>query len=419
MWGDIAIAFLLAFIVSFMATPWSIKWAYKIKAIDVPKDDRRMHKKTMPKFGGIAVIAGFLISIIYLLFVMSIEGNIDLLNTDSYYKKLIGIFLGIIVITLTGTLDDIRTLKPYQKLFGQIVAAIIVVSFGVVIDEINIPLLNEIGLSSGLLKFITVVWIVGITNAINLMDGLDGLSSGITLISCVSLLIIFALNGSPIIAIVMIASLTGALIGFLPFNFAPAKTYIGDTGSNFLGFMLAIISILGVAKTYTLVVIVLPILVLALPILDVIWAIFRRIKNGKSLKAIFSADNGHVHHKLVRKGFSQKQAVLILYGASAAIGMFAVILLDSGIWKAISFLLMVVAAVALGYKNFMDQKYEENSENKYECTVCKYVYRPMYGNERAGVHAGTSFADLPKDWTCPVCGEKKDVFQRYNEDKDT
>ena len=414
MWGDIAIAFLLAFIVSFMLTPWSIKLANKLGAVDVPKDDRRMHKNSMPKLGGIAVIIGFLISIMYLIFVMEIEGNASNFETDNYYKKLIGIFLGIIVIAITGILDDIKTLKPLQKLFGQVLAAIIVVSFGVTIDQINIPMLSNVGLDQTLAAVATVIWIVGITNAINLMDGLDGLSSGISLISCLSLLIIFALNDSPMIAVIMISSLIGALVGFLPFNFAPAKTFIGDTGSNFLGFMLAIVSILGVAKTYTMAVIVLPILVLGLPILDVAFAIFRRIKKGKSIKAIFSADNGHVHHKLVQRGFTQKQAVLILYGASAILGMFAIILFESGIWKAISFLLMVVAAVALGYRNFVNEKQEDNSETKYECTVCKYIYNPKYGNEKAGIHPKTPFSELPNDWVCPVCGERKDVFQKYN-----
>ncbi len=418
MWGDIAIAFLLAFIVSFMATPWSIILAKKVGAVDAPKDEedknRRMHMNAMPRLGGIAVIAGFLTSIIYLLFVMSIEGSINLLDTDSYYVNLIGIFIGIIIIAIIGLIDDIKNLKPYQKLIGQIIAAIIVVAFGVKIDQINIPILNEIGFSSEFYAVITVVWIVGITNAINLMDGLDGLSSGISLISCISLLIIFALNDSPIIAIIMVSSLIGSIVGFLPFNYAPAKTFIGDIGSNFLGFMLAIISIMGVAKTYTMAVIVLPMLVLGLPILDIVWAVIRRIIKGKSLKAIFSADNGHVHHKLVQKGFTQKQAVLILYGASAVFGMFAIILLDSGIWKAISFLLMIVAAIALGYKNFITQKIEDNADTKYECTICKYIYNPKYGNEKAGIHAKTAFSDLPKDWVCPVCGEKKDVFQKCN-----
>ena len=415
MWGDIAISFLLAFIVSFMTTPESIKIAHKIGAIDVPKDNRRMHINVMPKLGGIAVIAGFLISIIYLLFVVTIEGSIDIFGQEQYFKKLIGILIGIIIIAITGMLDDTVGLKPYQKLIGQIIAAIVVVEFGLQIDAINISTFAQIGLNRWVSLLITIIWIVGITNAINLIDGLDGLSSGISLISCLSLLIIFALNGSPMIATLVISSLIGALVGFLPYNFAPAQTFIGDTGSNFLGFMLAIISILGVAKTYTMAVIVLPILVLGLPILDVIWAVIRRIIKGKSLKAIFKADNGHVHHKLVRRGFTQKQAVLILYGASAIFGMFAIILFDSGIWKALSFLLMVIAAVAVGYRNFIMKKNQTDSETKYECSVCKYIYNPKYGNEKAGVHAKTSFKELPEDWVCPVCGEKKDVFEVYEE----
>ena len=415
MWGDIAIAFLLAFIVAFMATPWSIKLANKIGAVDIPKDERRMHQNKMPKLGGVAVIAGFLISIIYLLFVVTIEGSVNIFGQENYIKKLIGILLGIIVITITGILDDVKTLKPYQKLFGQVLAAVIVIAFGLQIDAINVSNLPQIGFNKGLSIFITLIWIVGITNAINLMDGLDGLSSGISLISCISLLIIFALNNSPMVAILTISSLIGALVGFLPFNFAPAKTFIGDTGSNFLGFMLSVISILGVAKTYTIAVIVLPMLVLGLPILDVVWAIIRRIIKGKSIKAIFRADNEHVHHKLVKRGFTQKQAVLILYGASAIFGMFAIILFDSGIWKAISFLLMVVAAVALGYKNFIMNKNQANAETKYECTICKYIYNPKYGNEKAGIHPKTAFSDLPKDWTCPVCGEGKDIFEIYTE----
>lgn len=409
MWGNIAIAFLLAFIVALIATPYSIKIANKIGAVDVPKDDRRMRKKSMPKLGGIAVIAGFLISIIYLLSVMSIEGSINLFGEEEYFKKIIGIFMGIVIITITGIIDDVKTLKPYQKLIGQLLAAIVVVIFGVNIDQINIAALSDFGLSSDVSAVITVLWIVGITNAINLIDGLDGLSSGIALISCISLLIIFALNNSPVFAILIVTSLIGALAGFLPFNFSPAKTFIGDTGSNFLGYILSIVSILGVAKTYTAVVIALPILVLGLPILDVACAIVRRIAKGKSLRAIFKADKGHLHHKLVQRGFSQKQAVLILYAISAAFGMFAIILFDSGIWKALSFLLMVIAALALGYRNLEVKKEDINA--KYVCGVCKYIYNPKTGNEKAGIKAGTTFNELPENWVCPVCGESKDVFE--------
>lgn len=409
MWGNIAISFLLAFIVSFMATPYSIKIAEKIGAIDIPKDDRRMRKKSIPKLGGLAVIAGFAISLIYLISVMNIEGSINLFDENSYFKKLIGVGLGVIIITITGVIDDTKTLKPLQKLFGQVLAAMVAVAFGIQIDSADIPFITNVELANEISMIVTVIWIVGITNAINLIDGLDGLSSGIALISCVSLLIIFALNDSPMVAILMITSLIGALVGFLPFNFSPAKTFIGDTGSNFLGYILSIVSILGVAKTYTAVVIALPMLVLGLPIFDVVWAIIRRIVKGKSIKAIFKADKGHLHHRLLARGFSQKQAVLVMYAMSAALGLFAIILLESGIWKALSFLLMVIAALFLGYRNFLTEKSEKGE--KYECGVCKYIYNPKTGNEKAGIPPGTDFEDLPDDWVCPVCGESKDVFE--------
>ena len=409
MWGNIAISFLLAFIVSFMVTPYSIKIAEKIGAIDIPKDDRRMRKKSIPKLGGIAVITGFAISLIYLISVMNIEGSINLFDENLYFKKLIGVGLGVVIITITGVIDDTKTLKPLQKLFGQVLAAIVAVSFGIRISAEDIPFIQNTELANELSMVVTVIWIIGITNAINLIDGLDGLSSGIALISCISLLIIFALNYSPMIAILMITSLIGALVGFLPFNFSPAKTFIGDTGSNFLGYILSIVSILGVAKTYTAVVIALPMLVLGLPIFDVVWAIIRRVIKGKSIKAIFKADKGHLHHRLIARGFSQKQAVLVMYAMSAALGLFAIILLESGIWKALSFLLMVIAALFLGYRNFLTEKSEKGEKS--ECGVCKYIYNPKTGNEKAGIAPGTNFEDLPDTWVCPVCGESKDVFE--------
>ena len=411
MWGDIAIAFLLAFIVTFMATPYTIKIAKKVGAVDVPKDKRRMHKKVMPKFGGPAVILGFLVSVIYLLIVMSIEHTINLFGIEQYGKKLLGMLLGIIIIGVTCIIDDIKTIKPLQKLSGQLLAAVVVVLFGIRIDDI-VPAFFTTDISQEIFSIIlTIGWIVGVTNAINLIDGLDGLSSGISVISSISLLVIFVLNGSPMVAILLITALAGALVGFLPFNFSPAKTFIGDTGSNFLGFSLSIISILGMAKTYTMAVIVLPLIVLGLPIFDTIWAIIRRIIKGKSIKAIFKADKGHMHHRLIAKGFSQKQAVLILYGISATFGIFAVILLESGIWKALSFLLMVIVALGLGYRNF---QLEKNENQRYECLQCKYIYNPKFGNEKAGIKPGTTFEELPEEWVCPVCGEGKDMFEIHN-----
>ena len=351
MWGDIAIAFLLGLVTAFVVTPFSMRIAKKYGAIDVP-NDRRVNKKPMPRLGGIAVIAGFFVSTIYLLISMSIEGKLVLFEEDMLWLKLVGFFVGIIILGITCFIDDTKGIHSLTKLIVQIVAALIVVACGIRIENFEIPFLNgQAELNIVLSYIITVCWIVGVTNAINLIDGLDGLSSGISLISCISLLIIFTLNGSPLIAIVLITALGGAISGFLPYNFNPAKTFIGDTGSNFLGFSLAVISILGVAKTYTALVLVAPIIVLALPLFDTLFAIFRRIKNGKSLKAVFKADKGHLHHRLMQKGYTQKQAVFILYGITATFGMFAVVLLDSGVWKALSFAILVIAILAIGYKD--------------------------------------------------------------------
>lgn len=365
MWGDIAIAFLLAFITAFVITPYTIRLAKKVGAVDIP-NDRRVNKKPMPRLGGLAVIAGFLVSVIYLVISASIEGKINLLE-DGLNVKLLGILGGMLVLGIVCYIDDVKDIKPLVKLAGQVVAAIIVASSGVLIDNFTIPFKENSFVLNEVFSFIlTVGWIVGITNAINLIDGLDGLSSGITLISCLSLVVVFALNESPLIAIILITALAGAIVGFLPYNFNPAKTFIGDVGSNFMGFALAIISILGVAKTYTAIVLIAPIMILALPIFDTIWAIIRRIVKSKSIKGVFKADRGHLHHRLMAKGYTQKQSVLILYGATATLGMTAIILLDSGIWKAASFALLVIAIVAIGYRDFVKLSVFKEAEIKKE-----------------------------------------------------
>ena len=354
MWGDIAIAFVIAFITAFMITPHTIKLARKLGAVDTPKDSRRINKVTMPRLGGLAVIAGFLVSVVYLILVMTIEKNTDL-KIDEYGRKLIGFAISGLLISIVCFIDDVRGVSAIIKLIVQIIAAIIVTQRGILIESIKLPFLN-LEADKIFSMVLTIGWIIGITNALNLIDGLDGLATGISMIACLSLLMIFSLNGSPLISIILITALGGALVGFLPYNFNPARTFMGDTGSNFLGYCLAIISILGIAKTYTAIVIVAPLIVLALPVFDTLFAIVRRIIKGKSLKAVVKPDANHLHHKMLKKGFTQKQTVLILYGISATFGMFAVVLMESGIWKALSFLLLVVLMIAIGYKEFFKQK---------------------------------------------------------------
>ena len=355
MWGDIAIAFVIAFITAFMMTPYTIKLARKLGAVDTPKDSRRINKVTMPRLGGLAVIAGFIVSVVYLILVMTLEKNSDL-NLEEHKIKLFGFLIGGLIIGVVCFIDDVRGVPAWIKLIFQIISALIVISSGIIIDSIHLPFLN-VEADKVFSVLLTIGWIIGITNAMNLIDGL---ATGISIISCLSLLMIFSLNGSPLISIILITALGGALVGFLPFNFNPARTFMGDTGSNFLGFCLSIISILGIAKTYTAIVIVAPLIVLALPVFDTIFAIFRRMIKAKSIKAIMKPDANHLHHKMLKKGFTQKQAVLIMYGLSATFGMFAIILMDSGIWKALSFAIIMAIIVAMGYKEFFKQRLLSN-----------------------------------------------------------
>ncbi len=367
MWGNILIAFSIAFMTAFMATPYTIKLAKKLGAVDSPKDERRINTVTMPRLGGLAVLLGFIVSVFYLLVVLSIEDTIDL-KKDAYQIKLLGFAIGGGIISLVCFIDDIRGVPAIVKLLAQIIAATFCILFGIKIDNIDIPFI-KISSNKVIDILITYFWIVGVTNAINLIDGLDGLATGISIISCISLLMIFSLNESPMIAVILITALCGALVGFFPYNFNPARTFMGDTGSNFLGYCLSIISIFGIAKTYTAIVIVAPIIVLALPIFDTLFAIIRRIIKGKSIKAIVEPDSEHLHHRMLKKGFTQKQAVLILYGLSAVFGIFAIIWIDSGIWKALSFAIIMILIFLMGYKEFFRQKlisnHQENtSENE-------------------------------------------------------
>lgn len=360
MWGDISIAFLLAFVTAFVVTPYTIRLSKRLGAIDKP-EKRRINLSPMPRLGGIAVIIGFLLSCTYLLTIMTLEKSFFPFGEEQYFHKLIGVLLGILVLGAFCLVDDIKGLPAIVKLVGQTIAAVLVVSFGTQIDNINIPFLEQtLHINNSVYIYIlSIGWIIGITNAINLIDGLDGLSSGITLISCFSLMIVFTMNQSPIISIILITALAGAIVGFIPYNLHPAKTFIGDVGAQFLGFSLAVISILGTAKTYTLLVLISPLIILAIPIADTLFAIVRRVIKGRSIKAIFAPDTGHLHHKLMKKGYTQKQAVLILYGISASFGMFAIILLESGVWKAISFALMIIAIMAVGFKEFTRTKKNE------------------------------------------------------------
>ena len=340
---NILITFVLAALTSAILTPITIKLAYKVGAVDIPKDARKIHSKTMPRIGGLAFILGFFVSIIYMLLTGGIADT----------TNLFGFFIGLAIIASVGFLDDVYQLKAWQKLIAQMVAAIVVIASGLRICYINIPFLTLYGLNDILSIIITFGWIIGVTNALNLIDGLDGLATGVSAISTLSLSVIFILNGSGELPLLLTIALLGGLIGFLPYNFNPAKTFMGDVGSNSLGFILATVSMIGMAKTYTFMAIILPVVILGLPIFDTLFAIFRRILHHKS---IMEADRGHLHHRLIDAGLTQKQAVLVLYAVTAILGILAVVILESSIWKVIMLVAILAVLSVLGSKDLFGGK---------------------------------------------------------------
>ena len=328
----VLLSLLVALIVSFLMTPVVKTFAYKVGAIDVPKDNRRMHKKPIPRLGGLAIFMGFMVAI--LLF-----GQIT--------KQMQGILLGAVIIVVLGVVDDITPLPAKLKFVVQIIAALIPVSHGVVIQALSNPNLfsdNAYWVLGPLGIPITVLWIVAITNSVNLIDGLDGLANGVSAISATTMLVIALLVSESQVAITM-AALVGACVGFMPYNMNPAKMFMGDTGATFLGFILATMSIQGLFKFYALISFVVPFLILGLPIFDTTFAFVRRIANGQSP---MQADRSHIHHRLIDMGLNQKQAVATLYVISAILGLSAVVLTTSGEVKAMMLFvaLCVVAGVA-------------------------------------------------------------------------
>lgn len=329
----ILLPLVVALVIGFLSTPIVKSFAYKLGAIDVPKDERRMHKVPIPRMGGLAIFLGFIISV--LLFV----------EVDDQMK---GILLGSVIIVVMGIIDDITPLRASLKFVIQILAALIPVYYGVQITCISNPNLfsdNPYWNFGWLSIPITVIWIVGLTNAVNLIDGLDGLAIGVSSISALTMLAIAILVAEPQVAVIM-AALVGACIGFMPYNMNPAKIFMGDTGSTFLGYILACITIQGLFKFYAVISFVVPFLILGLPIFDTMFAIIRRISHGQNPMA---PDRSHVHHRLIDMGLNQKQAVAVLYVISAILGLSAVVLATSGEIKAILCLmaLIIVCLIAV------------------------------------------------------------------------
>lgn len=316
-------AFAIALVISFLLTPYIKKLAFKIGAVDKP-DARKVHTKVMPRLGGFAIFIAFMVAVFC---------------TIEITKDLAGMLLGACIIVVVGILDDKYQLPAKIKLLGQIAAASVLVFFDIRIEWLNNPFGGYFYLHYLSIPF-TIFWIVSFTNVVNLMDGLDGLAAGVSAIASVTIILVALQEGFSTVAI-LTAALAGAIIGFIRYNFNPASIFMGDTGSMFIGYTLAAISIFGAVKSAATIALVVPAIALGLPILDTAFAIIRRKLNGKP---IFKPDKGHLHHRLLAMGLSQKQVVLIMYLISAILGLSAIFLSEIG---GVYSVILVSAIVAL------------------------------------------------------------------------
>lgn len=324
---DWILIFIVPFILSVILTPIIKRVAIKINAVDLP-NERKVHKTVMPRLGGLAIFLATSIGL--------------LVFTDITTEPLMWIAIGSLVIIIAGIVDDIKPLSPKIKLLFQLAASITVIYGGINIEFINVPLSNNVLYLGNWSYFITVVWIIGITNALNLIDGLDGLSAGVSSISLATIFIMSLSMGNILIA-TLVLILLAATLGFLIFNFYPAKIFLGDSGSMYLGFFLATLSILGF-KNIAVVSFVFPIIILAVPIFDTISAIIRRFRNKTSITL---PDKKHLHHCLLEMGFSHRKTVLIIYGISLLFSIAALFLSQATFWIGLIIVALIVVMTLL------------------------------------------------------------------------
>ncbi|MCS7191561.1 MAG: undecaprenyl/decaprenyl-phosphate alpha-N-acetylglucosaminyl 1-phosphate transferase [Armatimonadetes bacterium] len=308
----LALAFLVATSISIVMTPLSIQWAIKLGIIAQPSA-RKIHHEPIPSWGGVALAIAILIG-----------STVGWLSLKTLPANIFGVSLGLLVIIFIGTFDDRFSLRPKLKLAGQFIAALLPVVFGLKISFINNPLgEGYLYLTTWQSWLLTIFWILALTNAVNLIDGLDGLAAGVSFFAALTLSFLVA-NQNLLPIAVTFAAIAGACVGFLPYNFHPAKVFMGDTGAMTLGYLFATFSILGAVKSFAaLSVLFMTSLVLAYPLIDTTFAILRRWLTGRS---IFSADRGHLHHKLIDSGLDQRQAVLTLYALTLIFCLLALLL---------------------------------------------------------------------------------------------
>lgn len=323
MWMIYSIGFIVALGLALGLTPLVKKFAFKVGAVDVP-NARKVHTKIMPRLGGLGIYLSFLIALMLLL------PFVPHTFTDREMNFVWAFLVGGTMILLLGALDDRFDLSAKLKFVIQIATACVVVfGFDIRIEFVNIPFHTYSSIESWIAIPFTILWIVGVTNAINLIDGLDGLAAGVSAIAIGTIAVMAFIMGNVVVALICLL-LLGSIIGFLFFNFHPAKIFMGDSGALFLGFSLAMLSLLGF-KQIAIVSFLTPLILIGVPLSDTLFAIVRR---WMQKKPIFSPDKGHLHHCLRELGFSHRQTVLIIYGIAAFFGVLAIIQSSAAMYNA-------------------------------------------------------------------------------------
>ncbi|NLY51843.1 MAG: undecaprenyl/decaprenyl-phosphate alpha-N-acetylglucosaminyl 1-phosphate transferase [Firmicutes bacterium] len=306
--GDYLEALFIALIISWLITPWYQRMAEKLGIVDEP-NARRLNRVPIPTAGGIVIILAFWAAIWL---------------SGVRHPAVNGLLAGSLIIGVTGIIDDLWDLRPRTKFLGQILAAAAVVANGTVVQFVTNPFGGMIYL--GWLGVpLTILWIVAVTNMFNFIDGLDGLAAGVAVIASLSLFSVAHELGYGFVAVLLLA-LAGSTLGFLRYNFNPASVFMGDTGAMFLGFMLSSLAVEGALKGAATVAVAVPVVILGLPTLDTVFSVVRRVRNGLPF---YKADRGHLHHRLLDLGLSQRQAVLLLYGTALVFGSLGVLLVQA------------------------------------------------------------------------------------------
>jgi UDP-GlcNAc:undecaprenyl-phosphate GlcNAc-1-phosphate transferase len=332
-------AFILSGLVAALFTPLARWFALRVGAVSVT-GGRHVHERSVPRLGGIAIALAFIAPVVALLL---IDGTVAA-TLHEFSRLAIGLMLGGAAVCILGVVDDIRGVPAIVKLAVQIGAACIAYACGFRIDAISLPFVGELSMGVFALP-VTLLWVVGITNAVNLIDGLDGLAAGVVFFAATTNLVVGWISESPLIVVLM-ASMMGSLVGFLFYNFNPARIFMGDSGSNFLGFVLAATSLAGSShKASTAVSLLVPVVAMGVPIFDTLLTIVRRWLERRPL---FSPDRGHVHHRLLDMGITHRRAVLILYGVSVAFTAAAIAISLGRSWE-VGAALLAATAVCFGF----------------------------------------------------------------------